>query len=362
MMRTALLVVCGFGALGVACASPTEVQEERVSNDSKIVGGTTAQLTAWPGTAYLEVQGGQFCGATLVADQWVITASHCIGVAGGRVGGIDNVVIGRQNTNGAGGEVIPVAQVIKHEGFDDQTMNNDIALVKLSRASTQAKAHIVGSEEWKQLAKTGAPATVVGWGVTSEGGQQSPDLRQVGVSLVASAQCNTSYQNSLTQNMVCAGVQGGGKDACQGDSGGPLYMAVNNVPVQVGVVSFGQGCAQANFPGVYTRVANYIGWLTEKTNGAVGASPVIEQPEQKPSDTGEEDSSSTTSKDGEDTSSNDSSSNGKETPQKRARPVTQSAGCAVSTQGSTSTSRLGILFALVAVGALSRRRSRATKA
>uniref|UniRef100_A0A8C8DQK6 trypsin n=1 Tax=Oryzias sinensis TaxID=183150 RepID=A0A8C8DQK6_9TELE len=87
-------------------------------------------------------------------------------------------------------------------------------------------------------------------------------LQEVQVPIVGNRQCKCSYgASSITDNMVCAGLLAGGKDSCQGDSGGPLVIKQNNLWIQAGVVSFGNGCALRNFPGVYTRVSQYQTWI-----------------------------------------------------------------------------------------------------
>lgn len=96
-------------------------------------------------------------------------------------------------------------------------------------------------------------------GTTSSGSSSLPSaLRRVDVPIVARSTCNTNYSGDITSAMVCAAVSGGGKDSCQGDSGGPL---VNTGKQLIGIVSWGQGCALANYPGVYTRVGSFVTWI-----------------------------------------------------------------------------------------------------
>jgi secreted trypsin-like serine protease len=113
-----------------------------------------------------------------------------------------------------------------------------------------------------------APAEVAGWGHTSHGGSTSRVLRSVGVSMVPRATCSAMYHhaNTITEEMVCAGAAEGGKDACQGDSGGGLVIRrADGAWVLPGVVSFGKGCGDPRYPGVYTRVASYIDWIHRHT-------------------------------------------------------------------------------------------------
>ena len=113
-------------------------------------------------------------------------------------------------------------------------------------------------------------AVVIGWGATSEGAQTTPQLMRVWVDVQDRATCEANYQEvipstDITDNMLCAGLPEGGQDSCQGDSGGFLGAPVGNGRyVQLGIVSWGVGCARPNLFGVYTRVANYGDWISEQ--------------------------------------------------------------------------------------------------
>jgi trypsin len=109
----------------------------------------------------------------------------------------------------------------------------------------------------------GETGVVTGWGTLSSGSSLSTQLQAVNVTIISPEQCNAVYSNygGITENMICAAVTGGGKDACQGDSGGPL--AVNGI--LAGLVSWGVGCAEAAYPGVYSSVASLRNFVTEQT-------------------------------------------------------------------------------------------------
>ena len=114
-----------------------------------------------------------------------------------------------------------------------------------------------------------APCFVSGWGsLTFQAPNLPPSLHYVSVPIVSQADCNKAYSNGITNNMICAGLEEGGKDSCQGDSGGPLVcMQGDNKPVITGVVSFGIGCAFPGFPGVYSKVTSHLSWIKRHMNG-----------------------------------------------------------------------------------------------
>ena len=109
----------------------------------------------------------------------------------------------------------------------------------------------------------GALSVVSGWGTLTPGGSLPSQLQAVDVDITSRAVCNSAYAayGGITENMICAGVTGGGKDACQGDSGGPLVVGGQ----LVGIVSWGLSCALADYPGVYSNVATLRGFITEQT-------------------------------------------------------------------------------------------------
>jgi secreted trypsin-like serine protease len=116
------------------------------------------------------------------------------------------------------------------------------------------------------LVNAGILATVTGWGTRSEGAPDYPDeLYEVQVPIVDQSTCEFVYGSigdDITGNMLCAGLPQGGKDSCYGDSGGPLIVPDGSGGFKLaGIVSWGEGCAQPGFPGVYTRVANFVEWV-----------------------------------------------------------------------------------------------------
>merc|ERR1719187_11532 len=127
--------------------------------------------------------------------------------------------------------------------------------------------------------------TVTGWGALYSGGGAPKELQEVDVKVMSNAKCDIMYKNldkklhpmyQITKNMICAAEEygNGEKDSCQGDSGGPLITERQGVRVngkqqyeQIGVVSFGEGCADARYPGVYARVTEQLDWIKENRKG-----------------------------------------------------------------------------------------------
>ncbi|KAH8336750.1 hypothetical protein KR059_002301, partial [Drosophila kikkawai] len=170
------------------------------------------------------------------------------------------VVAGSDNTGSMNGVVVRVEKLIPHELYNATTTDNDIALVKVTPSLPLATYAAMESIELStEEPKVGATATISGWGYTTEGGRSSNQLQQVTVPIVDSAKCQEAYYwRPISEAMICAGVSAGGRDACQGDSGGPLV--VNGK--LAGIVSWGEGCARPNYPGVYANVAYFNEWIT----------------------------------------------------------------------------------------------------
>ena len=167
------------------------------------------------------------------------------------------------------GERIPVAEVHVHPDYAEATADNDIALLRLARPAVltaTVKTIPMATVADAALVNAGILATVTGWGTRSEGAPDYPDeLYEVQVPIVDQSACEFAYGaigQSITGNMLCAGLPQGGKDSCYGDSGGPLIVPDGNGGFKLaGIVSWGEGCAQPGLPGVYTRVANFVEWV-----------------------------------------------------------------------------------------------------
>ncbi len=270
--RTPEFVPIDVGVEGV----PAEPDAAVSSNDPRIVGGSTTTIEAVPYQVALVLDarfGGTTtlaCGGTLIAPRIVQTAAHCI-FDGDPDPGDDtswdtddvDVVTGRTTlSTGAGQRHDVIAGVFDGE-YDENTSEFDAAWLTLAAtpAAPATPIKLAGPGE-AALWASGAQTRVSGWGDTSDGGSLSDTLKSAITPIIPDASCDALtglYDDFSSGSMVCAGFLAGGTDSCQGDSGGPLaapgFLGSQPVNRLVGVVSWGDGCAQPNAPGVYTRIA-----------------------------------------------------------------------------------------------------------
>ncbi|TGN76543.1 serine protease [Streptomyces bauhiniae] len=225
-----------------------------------IVGGTTTTTTAYPYVMQItDASGNQFCGGTLVSAKKVVTAAHCmVGESTSSV----RVVGGRTYLNGTNGTVSRVSKIWINPDYTDATRGDDVAVLTLSTSMPYTPVSYVSSSQTSVYA-AGTTARILGWGTTSENGNSSNQLRTATVPTVSDSSCRSSYGSDFVQSdMVCAGLTSGGVDTCQGDSGGPLIIG----GVLAGITSWGEGCAEAGYPGVYTRLTTFSSLVTTQVN------------------------------------------------------------------------------------------------
>ncbi|RDW58266.1 hypothetical protein BP5796_12196 [Coleophoma crateriformis] len=230
-----------------------------IARGDAIVGGTTASLGEFPYIVSLSYSGSHFCGGVLLNAYTVLTAAHC----SVDYGASSVKVRAGTLTWASGGTQVGVSSIVVHPSYNSDTTDNDIALWHLS--SPLAASSTIG---YATLPVQGSDpvvdttTTTAGWGLLSESGSTLPaTLRKVSVPVISRATCRAEYGTSaVTTNMFCAGLAAGGKDSCSGDSGGPIIDT--STGVLLGLVSWGQGCAEAGYAGVYSRLGNYVTYVT----------------------------------------------------------------------------------------------------
>lgn len=242
-LTTAALLLAGAGV----AASPADA----------IVGGSKASNGEFPFMASIQDKGGSgssahFCGGSVIGARWILTAAHCL--VDTKPGDIQ-VSVGRTNLNNtAGGQTLLADKIVIHPDYE-QTGTFDAALIRVTADIASPAIALAGAAD-DGLEAGGTTLTVAGWGTEFFGSPFIPaGLKSVDVQAVDDADCTTNEsQGFQAESEICAEALGG--DSCQGDSGGPLFGTVSGRPVQVGIVSYGLGCATPMFPGVYGEVNN----------------------------------------------------------------------------------------------------------
>lgn len=308
-----------FASSGAKAERDAAAAAEAEASGAKVVGGQVAEDGAWPWQVALTVADmpvstdSQFCGGSMVLDQWVLTAAHCVHMVddNGEPFDVDpvmlSVVVGTNRLDGSG-DRIPVVATYHHPEYSDAGLDYDIALIRLARAPNvpYQTVEVPDSAFGDILREPGITAIVTGWGLQN-GGEQSDQLRQTQIQMLDRDMCNNTMlearaedaaqgfayavntlsvknedangiwetlvsaaQPPITEHMICSGTYEGGKLACSGDSGGPLVVPLENGSyIQAGVVSWGlsgsagQGCSEQALFSAYTDISTFVPWLNE---------------------------------------------------------------------------------------------------
>lgn len=242
---------------------------------ARIINGKEATQGNWPFMAALvsrnvNAYDGQFCGASFIGERYVLTAAHC--VEGNGREDLD-VVIGVSNLSAsqAAQHRYAVENIYVHQYYIPNPISNDIAIIELVDKPSESVVNLADAY-MRGNVNDGQMLTVMGWGDqdASDDYSSKSELYQVDVPLVNQYECNSVPHNgyaSIGSDAFCAGYRDGGYDSCQGDSGGPIVVSTNGTYEQLGIVSWGKGCALANAYGVYTNVSYFDDWINEQKAG-----------------------------------------------------------------------------------------------
>ena len=237
-------------------------EEKEETGHNRIVGGEVASPGEFP--FFVDFAG---CGASLIHEDIVLSAAHCAE----ELDSTDEVYVGafleqydpyaKQETTGDFEVRLVVAHNV-HPDYDFDTMENDVMVMKLDSKSTHPPVLLNADSD---NPSNGDDLVVIGHGLTDpDDFEGSEELRKVTVPFVPHDQCAAADMDGIQifeESMLCAGLEEGGKDSCQGDSGGPLLERNGDSYIQVGITSWGIGCALPNSPGVYTRVSGVKDWI-----------------------------------------------------------------------------------------------------
>jgi len=253
---------CLGGGEEIVCGEP--------ARNGRIVNGTSTTAGAYPWTVGIQFVDKLYCGGSLITKDFVMTAAHCLkGISTSRV----RLILGDHDRRRNSGNQVTrlIDRVFIHPNFVKKTFNNDIALIKMNRPVEYSAYIRPVCLPTENRSYNGKNTTVVGWGKMSEGGRPADVLQEVVVPVITQRKCRheTRYRKKeITNNMFCAGYDKGVLDACQGDSGGPMVWRGEDHDAyrQIGIVSWGQGCARSGYPGVYTKIGKYLDWIIRHIN------------------------------------------------------------------------------------------------
>ncbi|XP_078195953.1 suppressor of tumorigenicity 14 protein isoform X2 [Callithrix jacchus] len=244
------------------------------TRQARVVGGTDADEGEWPWQVSLHALGqGHICGASLISPSWLVSAAHCyIDDRGFRYSDPTQwtAFLGLHDQSKRSAPEVQERQlkrIISHPSFNDFTFDYDIALLELEQpVEYSSVVRPICLPDASHVFPAGKAIWVTGWGHTQYGGTGALILQKGEIRIINQTTCESLLPQQITPRMMCVGFLSGGVDSCQGDSGGPLSSVEADGRIfQAGVVSWGDGCAQRNKPGVYTRLPLFRDWIKEET-------------------------------------------------------------------------------------------------
>ncbi|XP_063072689.1 elastase-1-like [Engraulis encrasicolus] len=266
MLRFVLLTV--LASLALANPRPEPRYLEEVANE-RVVGGEVATPNSWPWQISLQYRSGSSyyhtCGGSLIDRGWVLTAAHCVDSSR-----TWRVVLGEHDlySNSGREQIIAVSQVYIHSGWNPSNVAGgyDVALLRLASSATlNSYVQLASLPASGLILPHNNPCYITGWGLTSTGGNLSPELKQAYMPLVDHQTCSSNgwWGSTVKNTMVCAG--GYDNAGCNGDSGGPLNCSWGGKYEVHGIASFvsGYGCDTYQKPTVFTRVSAYTSWIQD---------------------------------------------------------------------------------------------------
>nr|XP_053605955.1 uncharacterized protein LOC128672684 [Plodia interpunctella] len=266
---------CAERATGFEVLSGTENnwcecgRQKDVLVSMRIVGGRRAQPHSFPWAMAILKNDRMHCGGALITDKHILSAGHCFKWDDSRT---MKVLIGLHDLDKLNNVTTrTISKVVIHEKFTSTAVRdeNDIAIATLNQPVTFSPYIIPVCLPDRDQNFGDWAGTIVGWGRVGVEKASSRTLLMASLRILPDEKCEKSeLAQHLKPTMMCAFSKG--KDGCQGDSGGPLIvLRPDGKYLQAGIISWGIGCADPRYPGVYTKVSNYIDWIHEHTSDGV---------------------------------------------------------------------------------------------